>query len=45
MMNWKGCGRHRSWSNFKELSRYSLGGTEEDQEEKTVRIAGFRAEI
>jgi hypothetical protein len=29
MMNCKGFGRKRSWPNFKVLSRYSPGGTEE----------------
>jgi hypothetical protein len=33
-----------SWPNIKVLSRYSLGGTEEIHE-KSVRIAGLRAEI
>jgi hypothetical protein len=30
MMNWKGCGRKRSWPNFMLLSRYLLGGTEKN---------------
>jgi hypothetical protein len=42
-MNWKGCGRVRSLANFKVLYRISLGGTEENRE-KSVRIAGLRAE-
>jgi hypothetical protein len=29
MINCKGCGRKRSWPNFKALSRDSSGGTEE----------------
>jgi hypothetical protein len=32
MMNWKGFGRKWSWPNFKVLSRYSTGGTEENHE-------------
>jgi hypothetical protein len=32
MMNWKGCGRKRSWPNFKVLSRHLPGGTEENHE-------------
>jgi hypothetical protein len=38
MVNWKGCGRKRSWPNFKILSRHSPGRTEENH--KTIRIAG-----
>jgi hypothetical protein len=43
-MNWKGCGRKRSWPNFKVLSRHLSGRTEEDNY-KYVRIAGLQAEI
>jgi hypothetical protein len=32
MMNRKGIGRQGSWPNFKVLSRYSPGGTEENHE-------------
>jgi hypothetical protein len=35
MINWKGCGRKRSWSNFEVLevvSRHSPGGSEENHE-------------
>jgi hypothetical protein len=31
MMNWKGCGRKRSWTNFK-ISKNLLGETEENNE-------------
>jgi hypothetical protein len=32
MMSWKGCGRKRSWPNFKALSRHLSTGTEEKTE-------------
>jgi hypothetical protein len=32
MMNWNGLERKSSWPNFKVLSRYSLGGTDEKHE-------------
>jgi hypothetical protein len=31
-LNWKGCGRKRSWYNFKMLSQHTLGWTEENHE-------------
>jgi hypothetical protein len=30
MKNWKGFGRKQLWPNFKVISRYSPGGTEEN---------------
>jgi hypothetical protein len=39
-MNWKRCGRKQSWHNFKVLSQYSPGGTEENHKTQ-VRIAGL----
>jgi hypothetical protein len=32
MMNWKGFGRKGSWPNYKVLSWYLPGGTEENRE-------------
>jgi hypothetical protein len=32
-MNWKRCGRKRSWPNFEALSRNLPGNTEENLEE------------
>jgi hypothetical protein len=32
MMNWRGCRRKWSWSNFNELSQHFPGGTEENHE-------------
>jgi hypothetical protein len=32
IINWKGCGRKRSWPNSKALSRNLPGGTEENHE-------------
>jgi hypothetical protein len=32
MMNWKGCGRKRSWPDFEVLSRTLPGGTDENHE-------------
>jgi hypothetical protein len=43
-MNWKGFGAKRTWPNFKELSPYTLGGTEENHK-TSVRIAGLLAVI
>jgi hypothetical protein len=43
-MNLKGFGRKRSWPNFEALSQLSPGGTE-DNNEKSVRMAGLKAEI
>jgi hypothetical protein len=45
MMNWKGLGRERSWLNLKLLSRHLPGGTEENKEKNSVRIAGLQTEI
>jgi hypothetical protein len=45
MMNWKGCGRKLSWPNIKELSQNLPGGTEENTNKTSVRIAGLQAEI
>jgi hypothetical protein len=39
MMNRKGFGRKRSWPNFKELSRHSLGEVRKPQK-SSIRIAG-----
>jgi hypothetical protein len=41
MMNWKGCGRQRSWPNL----RYYLPGGAVENHEKFVRIAFVRDEI
>jgi hypothetical protein len=41
MMNWKGCGRKRSWPNFKVLSRQLPRGAEENHG-NLVRIASVR---
>jgi hypothetical protein len=30
MMNWKGCGKKRSWPNFKVLSRHLRSGTDKN---------------
>jgi hypothetical protein len=43
-MNRRGVGRKLSWLNFKVLSRYLPGRTEENQE-KPDGIASLRAEI
>jgi hypothetical protein len=32
MMKWKGFGRKLPWPDFEVLSRYSLGGSEENHE-------------
>jgi hypothetical protein len=42
MMNWKGFGRKFSWSNFKVLFRNLPGGTVENHEKVSVRVAGIR---
>jgi hypothetical protein len=44
-MNWKGCGRRRSWPNFKVLSQYLPGGTEKNHEKTSVKIADLGTEI
>jgi hypothetical protein len=31
MTNWKGCGRKRSWPDFKVLSHYLPGGADENR--------------
>jgi hypothetical protein len=36
-MNWKRCGRKRSWANLKVLSRNLPGNTEENLEENESR--------
>jgi hypothetical protein len=45
-MNWKGCRRKRSWSNFKVLSRNLHGGTEESHEnpQSGKQVSGPRFE-
>jgi hypothetical protein len=45
MINWKGLGRKRSWSKIKVLFWNSSGGTKENNENPSVRITGFGAEI
>jgi hypothetical protein len=32
-MNWKGCGRERSWPKFKELTQLLPGGIEKKYDE------------
>jgi hypothetical protein len=44
MMNWKGCGRKRTWPNFKVLPGILLEGLRITIK-TSVRIAGLRAEI
>jgi hypothetical protein len=45
MMNWKKCGRKLSLPNYKVLSKHLPGGTEENHEKVSVRIAGLVTEI
>jgi len=33
-MNWKGCGKKRSWSNLKVISQYLPEGTKENNENR-----------
>jgi hypothetical protein len=44
IMNWKGFGRKWSWTNFKEESWHSSGGTEENHNQDR-QFAGARIEL